>query len=103
MSAITEATVASLAAIKTLNREARVEARSGAYNETTSLQGKALLYSAKLASNSRAKALSAQIISPLETKPCVEAVSVSPPARRTTSNANSRVMPKTFQPIRDNF
>ena len=79
MGAIREATVALLTAIKTFSREARVEAPSGADSEATSLEGKALLNSAMFASNSRAKILSVQIVSPRE------AVSISPPARRTTS------------------
>ena len=97
MSAISEATTTSLAT-KTLTREARVEAPFSVDSEVTLLEGKALLNSAKLAFNSGAKALSAQIASP-----CGEAIPASPLARRTASKAKFRVKPKTFQLIMANF
>ena len=78
MSAISEATTTSLAT-KTLTRKARVEAPFSADSEATSLEGKKLLNSAKLATNSRAKALTAQIVSPREAKPRGEAVPALPP------------------------
>jgi len=101
--ATSEATVASLVAAKALSHEARFEPPSGANSEAISLEEKALLKSAKLASNCRAKALSAQIVSPHEAKPRGEAVPASPPLRKIASKAKFRVKPKTFQPISDNI
>ena len=95
MSAISKATTASLAA-KNFIRKARVEAPFGADSEAISLEGKALLNSAKLASNSRATTLSAQIALPREAKPRGETVSASPPAKKIASKAKSKVEPKIF-------
>ena len=77
-----------LTATKILSYEAKVEAPFGADSRVTSLEGKALLNSAKLTFNSEAKALSAQIALPHEAKLCGESVPASPPAKRTTSKAN---------------
>ena len=76
--------MASLPAAKAPSCEARVEAPSGANSETTSLKRRAALNSAK--------ALGAQIASPLS----------SHPARKSTSKAKFRVKPKIFQLIRAN-
>ena len=80
-----------------------MEVPSGANNEATLLELKALLNSAKLASNNGAKAQSVQIALPHEAKPYGKAILVSSPARRTAFKAKSRVKLKTFQPIRANF
>ena len=84
VSAISEAAVALLSTEKALSCEARAEAPSGANNEFTSLEGKALY--------SSAKALSAHIALPRG-----EAMTS---ARKSAFKAKSRAKPKTFQPIK---